>query len=80
MLPIDNLWIVFSHFCSIGNFVAQLVKGLHNDFESFTLIMALQIFDIFQHKNCRFFCSYNTCHVKKKCSLCFTFKTMRTTK
>ncbi len=79
MLPIDNLWIVFSHFCSIGNFVAQLVKGLHNDFESFTLIMALQIFDIFQHKNCRFFARIIRA-TSKKCSLCFTFKTMRTTK
>ncbi len=77
MLSVDNFRIVFAHLSCIRNFIAQFVEGIHDDFKGFTLVMALQVFNVFKNKDGRFFCADNTRHIEEKRSLSLTFETMR---
>ncbi|SLS11623.1 Uncharacterised protein [Klebsiella pneumoniae] len=63
MLSVDNFRIVFAHLSCIRNFIAQFVEGIHDDFKGFTLVMALQVFNVFKNKDGRFFCADNTRHI-----------------
>ena len=50
MLPIDNFRIVRTVIRRIRHVITQLVQRLHNDAKRFALIVALQVFDVFEHK------------------------------
>ena len=80
MLSVDDFRIAFAHVSRIRHFITQLVQSLHNDFKGFTLVMALQVFDVFQHKDSRLFGTDNARDIKEKRSLRFTFKTVRPAK
>ncbi len=42
--------------------------------KGFTLVMALQVFNVFKNKDGRFFCADNTRHIEEKRSLSLTFE------
>ena len=76
MASINHLRIVRSGMRRIGNLVTQLIERLHNDTKGPPLVVALQVFDVLQHKNWRLAGGDDPYHVKEQRSLGFTGKTM----
>lgn len=56
--------------------VSELVKGRHDHFKSFTLVMALEVLDVLQHESDRLLCSDDPRNVKKQRALGIAFKSV----
>ncbi|MNP78455.1 hypothetical protein D3C76_1760760 [compost metagenome] len=79
MFSIDNLRIVWPALRGIRHVIPQVVQGLHDDAERFTAVMALQVFHVLQHKDCRAAGVNNARHVKEQRALSVAGKTVRAT-
>ncbi len=66
MFSVNNFRIAFAHVRCIRHFITQLVQGFHDDFKGFTLVMALQVFDVFQNKDSRLLGADNARDIKRK--------------
>ena len=80
VFAINDLRIVRPALRGICHVIPQVVQGLHDDAECFAPIMALQVFNVFQHEDRRTAGVNNTRHVEEQRSLCVAGKTVRAAK
>ncbi|GCP99940.1 hypothetical protein BvCmsHHP019_02439 [Escherichia coli] len=77
MFTVNDFRIVRAIIFCICHVIAQFIQRLHDDTERFPLVVAFQVFDVFEHKNRRATRVDNTHHIEEQRALGITGKTVR---
>ncbi|BDY52050.1 hypothetical protein MUTS5_05240 (plasmid) [Escherichia coli] len=76
MTAIDDFRIIRARAFAVCYVVAKLIERFHDDVKGITLIVTLQIFYVFQNKNCRLFCPDDPGHIKEERTLSVALETV----